>query len=329
MKTTTCLTYTPCGHLARIIAEYIVFKRSQGLKYGIEEHILYRFSVLSQRYSIRDKHIPPELIGEWFKPGPNEKATSHYSRCLCIKNFLLYAKKFEYRVEIPELPKRREAHYVPYIFTGKEITAFFNACDAIPLYAGSYRHLILPVVFRLLYCCGLRVSEVVALKIKDVWLDKAILTIREPKNRADRYVPMSSSLALIMRRFSVRFSHASLSGEDFFFSSKYNDHLSRHQIYQWFRICLDKAGIAHRGRGFGPREHDLRHTFCVHSLKALCLQGLDMYCILPYLSAYVGHKSIQATQYYLRLTAEAYPDLIERIANTCGFMIPEPGEALI
>ena len=97
-------------------------------------------------------------------------------------------------------------------------------------------------------------------------------------------------------------------------------------MYKWFRLCLDNAGIPHRGRGLGPREHDLRHSFCVHALKSMCAQGMDIYCALPVLSTYVGHKSIYATQQYLRLTAEIYPELLGRITLYAGGAIPEGWE---
>ena len=55
-------------------------------------------------------------------------------------------------------------------------------------------HLALPVIFRILYGCGLRVSEVCNLKFQDVNLDAGILTIHEPKNGCDRYIPLSDSI---------------------------------------------------------------------------------------------------------------------------------------
>jgi len=51
-------------------------------------------------------------------------------------------------------------------------------------------------------------------------------------------------------------------------------------------------------------------------------QGIDLYAFLPVLSAYLGHSSIHATQRYLRLTAELYPDLLKQIEKTCSNIIP-------
>lgn len=55
-------------------------------------------------------------------------------------------------------------------------------------------HLALPVIFRILYGCGLRVSEVLKLRLQDVNLTGGVLTIRDAKFGKDRYIPMSTSV---------------------------------------------------------------------------------------------------------------------------------------
>jgi site-specific recombinase XerD len=328
MKTAASSNPRPAASLSRVAAEYVSHKRSLGFKFVIEENVLQRFCLLGQQYVAQENEVPPALIATWFRRRPNEKANTFYARRLCVKNFLQFAMDLGLHSEIPEIQAHRTPAYVPHIFSDAEIKRFFAACDAVPRYAGTLRHVLVPVIFRLLYYCGLRVSEAIGLKRGDVDLLAGVLTIREPKNRQDRYVPMSSSMTAIMRRFSLLDRPSPAKETDNFFTSKHNDHLTRSQVYHWFRLCLEKAGIAHRGKGHGPREHDLRHTFCVHSLKSLCLHGADLYCFLPLLSTYVGHKSIQATQRYLRMTADVFPDLIENIAACCGHVIPELKEAI-
>lgn len=99
--------------------------------------------------------------------------------------------------------------------------------------------------------------------------------------------------------------------------------LTHDNVYKRFRELLWMAGISHGGKGKGPRLHDLRHTFCVHTLAHQVREGVDLYCALPVLSAYLGHTSVAATQHYLRLTAEAYPDLIQSVSNVCAYIFPE------
>jgi integrase len=95
------------------------------------------------------------------------------------------------------------------------------------------------------------------------------------------------------------------------------------RVYKGYRELLWKARISFLGKGKGPRLHDLRHTFCVHTLVKQVRDEIDLYVALPILSTYVGHSSVEATQRYVRLTAEAYPELIEKVSQTCAYVIPE------
>lgn len=66
----------------------------------------------------------------------------------------------------------------------------------------------------------------------------------------------------------------------------------------------------------------IRHTFSVHSLVSMSESELDLYYALPILSTYLGHQSLDATDMYVRLTAEMYPDLIKKTSNICSSVFP-------
>ena len=83
------------------------------------------------------------------------------------------------------------------------------------------------------------------------------------------------------------------------------------------------ADIPHDAKG--PRSHDFRHGLAVENLRRWAKEGADMSNKLPYLSAYMGHADFRATQYYLRLTAEIYPELVEMMEKACFDIIPEGG----
>ena len=72
----------------------------------------------------------------------------------------------------------------------------------------------------------------------------------------------------------------------------------------------------------GPRVHDLRHTFAVRSMQKLKKSKSDIVTTLPYLSAYLGHCNMSATQIYLHLTAECYPEFIQKQCDYLGDTIP-------
>jgi site-specific recombinase XerD len=52
-------------------------------------------------------------------------------------------------------------------------------------------------------------------------------------------------------------------------------------------------------------------------------KGIDLYCALPILSTYLGHCSVSATQRYVRLTEEFYPELVEKVSRSCAHVFPE------
>ena len=85
----------------------------------------------------------------------------------------------------------------------------------------------------------------------------------------------------------------------------------RDTVYQWFRKILNRAGIPFMGNRRGPRVHDVRHSFACHSFVKLSDDGMDLYCSWPYLSTYLGHQSLEATEQYVRLTAQLYPELLK------------------
>lgn len=218
--------------------------------------------------------------------------------------------------------KARSSEYVPYIFTHQEIGRFFQVVDSIPPHSRSNKHLSFPLLFRLLYCCGLRISEACSIKILDVDFNNGVLSIRGSKFDKDRLVPMSIPLANMFIKYHDLFNQNS-QGRDCYFRNKTGTPLKRDHVYKNYRKLLWKVGISHGGKGKGPRLHDFRHTFCVHTLAKQVKEGVDLYTALPILSTYLGHSSVGATQRYVRLTIEVYPELIEKVSKTCAFVIPE------
>ena len=113
------------------------------------------------------------------------------------------------------------------------------------------------------------------------------------------------------------------SGQDeYFFAHKDGSPFNKSTVYKRFRRVLWASGISHGGKDYGPRLHDVRHAFSVHSLKMQADKGIDLYCALPVLSTYLGHKSVKATDGYVRLTEEMYPELIKKTSAASGHVIP-------
>jgi integrase len=202
--------------------------------------------------------------------------------------------------------------FTPYIFTREQVRRLFEQADRLPIKSrSSERHLIMPELFRVLYGCGLRIGEALRLRVKDVDLDRGVLTIREGKFGKDRLVPLAPALTERLRRY-VRVLKLT-EPETVFFPTPRKTPYKLRTVYPLFRRFLHASGIPHRGRGKGPRLHDLRHTFAVHCLERWYRQGEDLNARLPLLVAYLGHKNLSGTQRYLRLTPTVFPDIVARL----------------
>jgi integrase len=239
--------------------------------------------------------------------------------------FLSYLAAQGFPVAFPQTPnsRRDRESFTPYVFTRRELNQIFAACDRLEAKAPSVMPVLLPVLFRLLYGCGLRVSEALNLTRGDVDLNNCCLTVRHAKLDQDRLVPLSSSMADILRRYDATVPRLFTAGCDTrFFTHKDGRAVTSDSIYRWFRKTLWAAGISHGGRGHGPRVHDLRHTFAVYSLKAMVDQGADVYWALPTLTTYLGHASVAATGQYVRLIPDMFPEVTAAVSAIASRVIP-------
>jgi integrase/recombinase XerD len=173
--------------------------------------------------------------------------------------------------------------------------------------------IILPALLRLLYGTGLRIGEALSLKNKDINLDDNYLIVRDSKNGKERMIPISPSLSEVLKEY-VKYRNLmplTILNEGRFFITLSGSGCNRDHVRKWFSQILWRAGISRNDHG--PRLHDLRHTFSVHTLAMMAESGTDLYCSLPTLSAYLGHQSLEATNGYVRLTSDMYPGLLKDV----------------
>ncbi|MEL7599146.1 MAG: tyrosine-type recombinase/integrase [Proteiniphilum sp.] len=148
---------------------------------------------------------------------------------------------------------------------------------------------------------------------RDVNLMDKYLVLHDNKNGKDRMVPISNSLAVVCEEY-LKHSEQYRTNYDSkrFFIKPNVKPFGSEAAYKWFRKLIYEAGISYQGRGIGPRLHDFRHTFSVHTLVSMAENGLDMYYSLPILSTYLGHQSVASTDKYVRLTAEMFPLILQK-----------------
>jgi integrase len=319
------ITVTPIkmsGIFAELAEDFISFKQAQGYKYYSESKVLSRFCRFAENYHLEKPMLTKELVADWISLREGEAKKSRLHRVTCINQFGKYLIQMGY--DVCTLPKSQweTGNFTPYIFTHEEVERMLEAADNIrPVEQSRHLHKALPVLIRVLYGCGLRISEAVHLQCRDVDLTNGILTIREAKNERDRLIPLSESLWQICceyRQNVIQWAN----DDDFFFMAPNRTVLSPNTVYQRFRRILHESGIPYKGKGNGPRLHDVRHTFAVHTLHQWVESGKDLNSMLPVLSVFMGHKSFSATSRYLRLTSEVYPDVARSIEKNCAHVIP-------
>ena len=227
---------------------------------------------------------------------------------------------------VPKLIKRLGKTFIPYVFTEDEIIALLEAAR---VYKPKRKHIgtpnmlnCMPCIFTMLYCTGMRVSEISNLKLEEVDLTTRLIHINTAKNNNRRIVTISQSLAKSCKEYIEKSQKSTKSGVYFFDSgSSHNDgKVSTSRIYKYFRRFLLQAGIEHKGKGKGPRLHDVRVTFACHSLIQLSRLPGDINSHLFALSTFMGHRSIYETQDYLWLTKELFEDTLIKMEEHTSFV---------
>lgn len=315
--------YTFKGPFAEHIQNHISLKQAVGYKYKAETNHLLRFSYFTEEKYPGATILTKEIVLDWCSKKSYEAQANQCSRASIMRQLAISMDNTGIGAYV--LPKSfypSEEKYVPYIYTDDELRRFFQQTDHCHYVRECpHRHHIMPVFFRMIYSCGLRSSEARLLKISDVNLDEGILTIQHSKKDSSRLVPTSVELTQRCRKyFSI--VHAFANDKDWFFPGINGNPMTITNVYHNFRHFLWKAGISHGGRGKGPRVHDFRHVYACHCLRKWVLQGRDLGTYLPVLKTYMGHDSFEETAYYLKLTADVFPDISIKLEGFYPDIIP-------
>jgi integrase/recombinase XerD len=311
--------------LSDAITALVGEKRAVGYKYDAEQQVLARFEAFSRREFPGLGTLTEASVQAWIVAARRRdvKPATLQGLAAPVRELARWlGRRGEPAYLLPRAALPRPARYVPHIYTDAELAALFAQTDRchysseVPL-----RHLVMPVLFRTIYACGLRCSEARLLRVEDVDIDTGVLQIRDAKGGKDRQVPVSEPL-----RNRLASYHDQVAGQPgrraWFFPGNADQPLTLGNVYHNFRRFLWQAGISHGGPGHGPRVHDLRHTMAVNNLRSWFADGRDVGALLPVLQTYLGHSSIADTAYYLHLTAESYPDITARVHQALGDVVP-------
>ena len=312
------------GNFKSYIEGLIEQKNSLGFPYTSSARILKVFSVFCATRYPDEKNLTKEIAMHWAEKKQDEHVNWLIRRITPIRQLAKYMNSIGIDAYlIPSGIPGKQIRYVPHIFTDQELQSFFSEIDrcSVSPFSGPARHLIIPVFFRLIYCCGLRSSEARLLAVEDVDLEIGKLTIRQSKGNKDRTVMMSEEILDLCRIFQSKISRI-FPDRIVFFPNQSGKPYNNSIIDYWFHLFWNKTGISNSS-GNPPGVHDFRHTFAVKRLNIWVEEGKDLNTFLPYLSMYLGHAHLTETDYYLHFVPEFFPLFKEKTLGKSANIIPE------
>ncbi|MBI2415786.1 MAG: tyrosine-type recombinase/integrase [Candidatus Kerfeldbacteria bacterium] len=233
--------------------------------YGLQKYFCFK----KQNFEI----VQPDNIKD-FLLECKQKNTSAQSR-----NLFLNAIKFYYRDVVKnnqkiDIQSAKKPKSLPIVLSRIEIEKILETTK-------NTKHKIL---LSLSYGAGLRVSEVVALKVKDIDLAELTIHIKQAKGQKDRMSILPEKLVADLKNLCSGKNH-----DDFIFASERGGNLTTRSAQKIFENSLKKSGIQKNAT-----FHSLRHSFATHLLE----NGVD----IRYVQELLGHQNIRTTQQYTHVT---------------------------
>jgi len=200
-------------------------------------------------------------------------------KCLS-RNYInqsISALKFLYRyvlkvpMVIENIPRPREERRLPVVLSRNEVMRILKALS-------NFKHRTLLI---LAYSAGLRVSEVVQLKVRDIDTERGTIHIQQAKGKKDRYVPLSAIAHRTLQTYHNMYAPTNW----LFDGQRTGHHLTSRSLQKTLQKAVKKVGITK-----SVSMHTLRHSFATHLLE----DGTD----LRYIQELLGHSRPETTMRY-------------------------------
>ncbi|ACV63056.1 integrase family protein [Desulfofarcimen acetoxidans DSM 771] len=315
-------TYVYRSSLAPYIEGLICQKRADGFLYEYEAYILKTFDDFCVDNGFRDTVITRELVMKWAVQRETEGINYRNQRVSFIRQLSLYMNSLGINSYIPR-QTASTVTTIPHILSTEELKSLYHVIDSYLPDKEKWQRFSIEyqVIFRLYYCCGLRLAEVCNLKVKDVNLEDGILKIVQSKGNKDRLVYMADDVADLCRNYHKRMVSL-LPGSEWFFPGRVQGQpIRKTSMYKKFKQFWNMTPFAD-ACDKAPTIHALRHTFVVNRMNEWMLEGTSLNTMMPYLSRYLGHSSVEGTFYYYHQVDKAF-QIVRKKDSLSGRVIPE------
>ena len=292
------------SYFANHMEDMIAYKKALGYSESSYKYQLCDLDKYCIENFSNETELSQDIVMSWCCKHNNESINGLNRRLAVIREFGRYLCSIGITAYVmPPKVTAKQTRYVPHIFTDKELSLFFYGADNIDYdYDDKLRPYIIPVIFRMIYCCGLRPGESLKIKNDDLNLESGRLLIKDSKRHKDRVVMLSDDMLQLCNKYVI-IRDKIRSFSEYFFSDRYGNAHQMRWLHRYFQKCWQIAGITNF-KNPKPRIYDLRHAFATRCLHDWLDKGTDIYTMIPYLSAYMGHSNFSCTAYYIHLIPE-------------------------
>ncbi len=273
------------GPMGKFIKQHLELRRSLGFIYKGTEYPLDAFDQHLAKYFPYCKTITREMVFGYLDSTHHLQSKTRSDHVSKLRQFCRFMFQFNTKTYIPEngLVSPGIVQVKPHIFTEKEIHKLIKQAKKI-----RGKNTLLPYTYAtiigLLWVTGMRIGEVVKLKIEDVDTIDGIIYVRQTKFFKSRLIPLSesSNQALIKyKKQRAKFNYSEETGTSFFFNNRGKPCITA-TAPRTIKELMIKVGLK-TIQGKVPRVHDIRHTFATRCLLDFYKAGKDHMAYLPVL----------------------------------------------
>lgn len=314
-----------CSGFAHSLDAMLNYRQALGFSRQTHAANLMSFDRYASRHYARDTSLGKQIVLGWISEQMEQGKAGIEAKATAIRMFGKYLLAIGQEAYVlPEDYVSQPQKFTPYIFTDAELTRLFRAADRMP--TGVFdpvTMMIAPVLFRLIYTCGLRPNEGRLLERSSIDFSTGEILITKTKRQKERLVVMSGDMLKLCRDYDKRRTALNTVGTHFF-SNQDGEAYGTARIEGVFKKCWALANPEMpTGTLPGVRVYDLRHRFASARLNRWLDEGCDLYAKLPYLRAYMGHAKMSETAYYIHILPENLKKSSGVDWNTLESLIPE------
>lgn len=304
------------------LARYVDFKASMGCRGRARIWYLRQFDIycLERGLEVVDMECVEGWVTQRLARGGHYRSWMSY-----IRDFGRWMRTHQDPAAYVLSDQWKAARYVParpYLLSAAQVEAFFTA--ATELDCGSPWRWQAVAFFTLMHSCGLRTGEARNLRHEHLDLPARCIDVVATKTGQARRLPITDDIATILAacQHTSRVEHGTET-EYVFFTGTGNQ-VGLASIAVMFNRIWDAAELSRPSSGPQPRPYTFRHHFAYANLHRWMLAGADVSAMLPYLSRYMGHASIESTYYYVHTSPDFMADYAD-LTLEASSVLPEVG----